>query len=87
MSVGASPVQGTIIRCKAAPFGPLAFVSVGITINVAELMESLLDRMEGLEARQDFAERVIESAGWKSEASSRVASRVEGERQGRTGGS
>jgi hypothetical protein len=54
---------------------------------VAELMERLLDRMESLEARQDFAERVIESAGWKSDASSRVASRLEGERQGRSSGS
>ncbi len=53
----------------------------------AELMESLLDRMESLEARQDFAERVIESAGWKSEAASSIAARREGERSGRTSGS
>lgn len=52
---------------------------------VAELMESLLDRMDSLEVRQDFAERVIESAGWKSEASSAIAAGREKERPGQTG--
>ncbi len=51
---------------------------------VAELMEGLLDRMERLEERQDFSERVIENAGWKGEAAS-AAARLESDRTGRTG--
>ncbi len=34
---------------------------------LTELMENMFDRLERLEARQDFAERVIEGAGWKVE--------------------
>ncbi len=48
-------------------------------------MESVLDRLERLEARQEFSERVIESAGWKREAAASLGSRVEDERRGRTG--
>ncbi len=51
-----------------------------------ELMERLLDRIETLEARQDFAERVIESAGWRSESGSALGDPLDPQRRGRTGG-
>jgi hypothetical protein len=54
---------------------------------IAELMEGLLDRMERLEARQDFAERVLESAGWKADTQPALAPHLDSERRGRTGGS
>lgn len=53
---------------------------------VAELMEGVLDRLERLEARQDFAERVLESAGWKSESPPSLSDRVDHEGRGRPGG-
>ncbi len=51
---------------------------------MAQLMETLLER---LETRQDFTERVIESAGWKGDAGPSLAAWAEGERRSRTGGS
>ena len=51
---------------------------------IAQLMESVLDRLERLEARQDFAERVIESAGWKNESSAALPRRRSVEQRGRT---
>ena len=54
---------------------------------MTQLMEGLLDRLEGLEARQDFTERVIESAGWRVEGGSGLPPRLDAERPGRTGGS
>lgn len=54
---------------------------------MAELIERLLDRLERLEARQDFTERVLESAGWKSEGTRALSEGLAAERRGRTGGS
>ena len=54
---------------------------------MTQLMEGLLDRLEGLEARQDFTERVIESAGWMAEGGAGLPPRLDAERPGRTGGS
>ena len=51
---------------------------------MTQLMEGMLDRMERLEARQDFTERVIESAGWKGEAASSLPPRASRERRSRT---
>jgi len=51
---------------------------------MAQLMEGVLDRMERLEARQDFTERVIETAGWKGEAASTLPPRRASESRGRT---
>jgi hypothetical protein len=53
---------------------------------VAELMEGMLDRLERLEARQDFSERVLESAGWRREGAPSLSSSQNPERRGRTGG-
>lgn len=54
---------------------------------MAELMERLLDRLERLEARQDFTERVLKSAGWNSEGARALPEGLPTERQGRTDGS
>ncbi len=51
---------------------------------IAQLMESMLDRLERLEARQDFTERVVEAAGWKSESASALPPRASVEQRGRT---
>lgn len=51
---------------------------------MAQLMEEVLDRMERLEARQDFTERVIETAGWKGESASSLPPRRAAEPRGRT---
>lgn len=53
---------------------------------VAQLKEGVLDRLERLEARQDFAERVLESAGWKTESAPSLSDRLDAERRGRPGG-
>ncbi len=53
------------------------------TARVSELMEGLLDRVERLEARQDFTERVLESAGWKGEAAGAIGGRLSREQGGR----
>lgn len=49
---------------------------------LAELMEGMLDRLERLEARQDFTERVIEGAGWKIEDMPSLSSRRRAQRSG-----
>lgn len=54
---------------------------------VAEVMENLLDRLERLEARQEFTERVVGSSGWKGDSGVSLAPGPEGERRGLTGGS
>ncbi len=54
---------------------------------LSQLMESMLDRMERLETRQDFAERVLDSSGRKGESRPAPAPPTEGERRGRSGGS
>jgi hypothetical protein len=51
---------------------------------VAELMEGLLDRLERLEARQDFTEKVIESAGWRGEGAASLSPGSKHERRDRT---
>jgi hypothetical protein len=51
---------------------------------MAQLLEGVLDRMERLESRQDFTERVIETAGWKGEAASSLPPRRAAEPPGRT---
>ena len=40
---------------------------------VAELMERILDRVERIEARQEFTEHVLESAGWRGERASAIS--------------
>lgn len=54
---------------------------------MAEAMEAILDRLEGLEARQEFTESVIGSGGWKGDAGTSLSPGPEGERRGRTGDS
>ncbi len=54
---------------------------------VAEVMETVLDRLERLEARQEFTESVIGSGGWKGDAGTSLAPGPEGERRRRSGGS
>ena len=54
---------------------------------VAELMESVVDRLERLEARQDFTEHVIESAGWQSESGRALPKTGDAQRHGRSGAS
>ena len=49
-----------------------------------ELLEGVLDRMERLEARQDFTERVIETAGWKGEGGPSLPPRRRAETRGQT---
>jgi len=51
---------------------------------VTQLMEGLLDRLERLEVRQDFTERVLEGAGWKS-GTRPLPSGLDSEQRGRTG--
>ncbi len=53
---------------------------------MAEVMETMLDRLERLEARQEFTESVIGSGGWKGDAGVPLPPDAEGERRGRTGG-
>jgi len=50
---------------------------------MTELMEGVLDRVERLEARQDFTERVIETAGWKAEGGPSLPPRHRAETRGR----
>jgi len=52
---------------------------------VAELMESLVDRLERLEARQDFTEHVIESTGWHGEPGRSLPKTEDAPRRGRSG--
>lgn len=52
---------------------------------VAELMESVVDRLERLEARQDFTERVVESAGWQSETGRSLPKTASAQRADREG--
>jgi hypothetical protein len=54
---------------------------------MAEVMETMLDRLERLETRQEFTESVIGSGGWKGDAGVPLPPSAEGERRGRTGGS
>lgn len=52
---------------------------------VAELMESLVDRLDRLEARQEFTEHVVESAGWQGDAGRSLPKSGSGQRPGRAG--
>jgi len=52
-----------------------------------EVMETLLERLERLETRQDFTERVIGSGSWKGDSQVPPVARPAGERRGRTGDS
>lgn len=52
---------------------------------VAELMENVIDRLEQLEARQDFTERVIESAGWRGDSAASLSGQADPRHHGRTG--
>ncbi|MGD8699428.1 MAG: hypothetical protein PVJ43_09065 [Gemmatimonadales bacterium] len=52
---------------------------------VAEVMESVIDRLERLEARQDFTEHVIESTGWQGESGRSLPKRADVQRRGRSG--
>jgi len=54
---------------------------------VAELMESVVDRLERLEARQDFTEHVIESAGWQGEPGKTLPKTSDARQRGRSGAS
>lgn len=54
---------------------------------VAEMMESLVDRLERLESRQDFTEHVIESAGWQDEPGRSLPKTADVQRRGRSGAS
>ncbi len=53
---------------------------------MAEVMETMLDRLERLEARQEFTESVIGSGGWKGDAGISLPPKKEGERRGRSDG-
>ncbi|MGD8868068.1 MAG: hypothetical protein PVI01_10570 [Gemmatimonadales bacterium] len=55
------------------------------TTRVAEVMESVVDRLERLESRQDFTERVVESAGWQSEAGGSLPGAADAQRRDRAG--
>jgi hypothetical protein len=48
-----------------------------------EVMENVVDRLERLEARQDFAERVIESAGWQGDSGRSSPKPIDARRRGR----
>ncbi|UCC82730.1 MAG: hypothetical protein JSW46_17440 [Gemmatimonadota bacterium] len=52
----------------------------------AEVMETMLDRLERLEARQEFTESVIGSGSWKGDAGISLSAGKEGESRGRSGG-
>ena len=52
---------------------------------VAELVENLVDRLERLEARQDFTEHVIENAGWQSDSGRTLPKTGDAQRRGRSG--
>jgi hypothetical protein len=51
---------------------------------IAELMERILDRVERLEARQEFTEHVLQSGGWHGEQAP-LSHGAGAERRGRAG--
>lgn len=55
------------------------------TTRVAQLMESVVDRLERLEARQEFTEHVVESAGWQGDAGRSLSKSAKAQRPGRAG--
>lgn len=52
---------------------------------VAQLMESVVDRLERLEARQEFTEHVVESAGWQGDSPRSLRKSARAQRPGPTG--
>lgn len=52
---------------------------------IALLMEQMLDRMDRIEERQDFTERVLESAGWREPAAPLLSKSRSSERRGQSG--